>query len=73
MGCSFDLACIPATKTKARSMISDGSWRLTDARRTHAHVLDDEANAFAATHRVPKVRVYASVWFRKCWKKRKLS
>lgn len=44
---------------------------ITDAIRAHAHVLDDEANAFAATHRVPKARAYASVWFRKCRKKRK--
>lgn len=45
---------------------------ITDAMRAHAHVLDDEANAFAATHRAPKTRAYAAVWFRKCRKKRKV-
>lgn len=44
---------------------------ITDAIRGHALVLEDEANAFAATHRLPKVRAFASVWFKRCRKKRR--
>lgn len=33
--------------------------------------IDDEAKVFAATHRVPTWKALASIWFRKCKKKRK--
>lgn len=46
---------------------------ITDAIRGHALVIEDEANAFAATHRMPKVRAFASVWFKRCRKKRKVA
>lgn len=44
---------------------------ISEAIRGAALVIEDEANAFAATHRLPKVKAFASVWFRKCRKKRK--
>ncbi|MET3925960.1 DUF6551 family protein [Devosia sp. 2618] len=45
---------------------------ITDAIRGNALGLDTEAGAFAATHRLPKVKAFASVWFKKCRKKRKV-
>lgn len=44
---------------------------ITDAIKDFALGLDTEAGAFAATHRLPKVRAFASVWFKRCRKKRK--
>ncbi len=44
---------------------------ITDAIRGHAIGLDTEAGAFAATHRLPKVKAFASVWFKRCRKKRR--
>lgn len=44
---------------------------LTEAIRGVSLVVEDEANAFAATHRMPKVKAFASVWFKRCRKKRK--
>lgn len=44
---------------------------MADALRANAHMFEAEANAFAATHRMAKVKAYASVWFKKCRKKRK--
>lgn len=46
---------------------------LTDAISGHSLVLDDEAAAFAATHRMPKWRALASVWFKRCRKKRRIA
>lgn len=45
---------------------------IAEAIRGAALVIEDEANAFAATHRMPKVKAFASVWFRKCRKKRRV-
>ncbi len=44
---------------------------VSDAIRGHALVIEDEASAFALTHRMPKVKAFASCWFKKCRKKRK--
>lgn len=44
---------------------------LTDSLRAYWHLLDGEADAFAATHRLPKTRALAMVWFKKTRKKRK--
>lgn len=44
---------------------------ITEAIRGHAVGMETEANAFAATHRLPKAKAFASVWFRRCRKKRK--
>ncbi|WP_332717380.1 DUF6551 family protein [Pelagibacterium mangrovi] len=44
---------------------------IADAIRGHALMLDDEAAAFAATHRLPKWKAMVSVWFRRTRKKRK--
>lgn len=44
---------------------------ITEAIRGHALVIEDEANAFAATHRLPKAKAFASVWFKRCRKKRR--
>lgn len=44
---------------------------ITDAIRTNAPIIEAEATAFALTHRMPKVKAMASVWFRKCRKKRR--
>ena len=43
----------------------------TEAIRNYAVGMDTEASAFAATHRLPKVKAFASVWFKRCRKKRK--
>lgn len=44
---------------------------LSDALAASALVLEDEANAFATTHRVAKARAMAAVWFKRARKKRK--
>lgn len=74
-----DLRPITAIQIKAAELLtSDPEFAehvdaeaVTDAIRGTALVIEDEANAFAATHRLPKVKAFASVWFRKCRKKRK--
>jgi hypothetical protein len=43
---------------------------LTDAISGHSLVLDDEAKLFAATHKVAQWRALASVWFKRCRKRR---
>lgn len=44
---------------------------LTDSLRAYWTTLDNEADAFATTHRQPKFKAYAMVWFKKTRKKRK--
>lgn len=44
---------------------------LTDAIAGNEEALAIEARAFAKTHRLPATKAFASVWFRKCRKKRK--
>jgi hypothetical protein len=46
---------------------------LTDAMSGHALALDDEAKLFAATHKVAQWRALASVWFKRCRKKRRMA
>ncbi|MGN6772022.1 MAG: hypothetical protein ACTHJQ_19575 [Rhizobiaceae bacterium] len=46
---------------------------LTDAIAGKAMVLDDEAKLFAATHKVAQWRALASVWFKRCRKKRRMA
>ncbi|SHE88422.1 hypothetical protein SAMN02745223_01315 [Devosia limi DSM 17137] len=46
---------------------------LTEAVAGLGWTVDDEAKIFAATHRVPIWKALASIWFRKCRKKRKAS
>ena len=44
---------------------------LAEALGGRSLVLEDEANAFAVTHRLPKIKAFASVWFKRTRKKRK--
>lgn len=44
---------------------------LSDALAAGGRAMDDEANAFAATHRVSKAKAMASVWFKRSRKKRR--
>jgi len=44
---------------------------VTEAIRGNALTIESEAGAFAATHRLPKAKAFASVWFKRCRKKRK--
>lgn len=44
---------------------------LTDSIGGKAMVLEDEARAFAATHRMPVARAFAAVWFKRTRKRRK--
>jgi len=46
---------------------------LTEAITGKALVLEDEARAFAVTHRVPLAKAHASVWFKRCRKRRKVA
>lgn len=46
---------------------------ITEAIRGYAPRLDTKEGAFAATHRLPKVKAFASVWFKRCRKKRKVA
>jgi hypothetical protein len=74
-----DLAPITAVQIKAAEMLlTDPEFAdqvepeaVTEAIRGHSVGLDTEANAFAATHRLPKARAFASVWFKRCRKKRR--
>ncbi|MBN9335289.1 DUF6551 family protein [Devosia sp.] len=45
---------------------------ISEAMRGAALAIEGEANAFAATHRLPKTKAFASVWFKRCRKKRKI-
>jgi len=44
---------------------------LTEAIAGRPMVIEDEARAFAATHRMPVAKAYASVWFKRSRKRRK--
>lgn len=74
-----DLAPITAAQIKAAELLMlDPEFvdqvepeALTEAIRGYALGLDTEAGAFAATHRLPKAKAFASVWFKRCRKKRR--
>jgi ParB-like chromosome segregation protein Spo0J len=73
-----DLTPITAHQIKAvELLLTDAEFRehiepeaLTDAIMGKALALDDDAAAFAATHRMPKWRALASVWFKRSRKRR---
>lgn len=44
---------------------------LADAIAGNEEAISIEAKAFAKTHRLPAAKAFASVWFRKCPKKRR--
>lgn len=44
---------------------------LTASLSDHSGVIEDEARAFAQTHRMPIAKAYAAVWFRKTRKRRR--
>lgn len=76
---SAALAPITANQIKAADLLLtdpefadqiDGE-SIADAIRGSAGLIEDEANAFASTHRLPKAKAFASVWFRKCKKRRR--
>lgn len=46
---------------------------LAEALSGRAAVIEDEANAFSVTHRVPKTKAIAAVWFKRSRKRRKVA
>lgn len=76
-----DLKPITAVQIKAAELLmTDPEFSdqidpdaITDGIRGMALVIEDEANAFAATHRMPKTKAFASCWFKRCKKRRKVA
>jgi len=76
-----DLRPITAIQIKAAELITfDDEFAdqvepeaMSDAIRDFAIGMDTEASAFSATHRLPKTKAFASVWFKRCRKKRRVS
>ncbi|GHA13580.1 hypothetical protein GCM10007989_05220 [Devosia pacifica] len=74
-----ELAPVTAPHIKsAEYLLTDPEFRetlypeaLTECIQAQEMTIDDEAKLWAATHRVPVWKAMASIWFRKCRKKRR--